>query len=157
MRSIRLRSHGELGVSSHFQTAVTSGGRLAIIERQVCCISDAEKTAHDLRPPPSSVKPGLEPSGFSAMKAGSSVALCRERIPCRSSSNMTPSTAAQLLPWLVQPASMAVQAVAIHCPDVPGAANAVTRTNAAMPTAIAPMMEKTNRQVSDGIVCLPMP
>ncbi len=44
------------------------------------------------------------------------------------------------------------QAVAIPCPEASGVANAVTRTNAVMPTAAAPMMEKTSCQVSDGMV-----
>jgi hypothetical protein len=37
------------------------------------------------------------------------------------------------------------------------AAIAVTRANAVMPTAIAPMTEKTNCHVSDGMVCFTMP
>lgn len=43
------------------------------------------------------------------------------------------------------------------CPDDPGAAIDVTRTMAVMLTAIAPMTERTNCQVSDGIMCFTMP
>src|SRR5690606_11083239 len=42
------------------------------------------------------------------------------------------------------------QAVATPCPVDPGPAIDVTRTKAVMPTAIAPMIEKTSCQVSDG-------
>ena len=49
------------------------------------------------------------------------------------------------------------QAVAMPCPEASGVANADTRTNAMMRTAAAPMMEKTNCQVSDGMVCSKMP
>ena len=49
------------------------------------------------------------------------------------------------------------QAVATPCSVDPGPAIDVTRTKAVMPTAIAPMTEKTSCQVSDGMVCFTMP
>lgn len=49
------------------------------------------------------------------------------------------------------------QAVATPCPVDPGPAIDVTRTKAVMPTAIAPITEKTSCQVSDGMVCFTMP
>ena len=42
-------------------------------------------------------------------------------------------------------------------PTGPSAAMPVTRANAVMPTATAPMTENTNCQVSDGMVCFTMP
>ena len=49
------------------------------------------------------------------------------------------------------------QTVATPCPDGPGPAIDVTRTKAVIPTAIAPMTEKTSCQVSDGMMCFTMP
>ena len=49
------------------------------------------------------------------------------------------------------------QAVTTPCPRDPGAAIDVTRTKAVMPTAIAPMTEKTRCQVSDGMMCFTTP
>lgn len=50
-----------------------------------------------------------------------------------------------------------VQMPAGVCPAGPGGAMDVTRTNAVMPTATAPITEKTVCQVSDGMRCLTMP
>ena len=59
--------------------------------------------------------------------------------------------------WPAFAAKRGYQAVTTHCPRDPGAAIDVTRTKAVMPTAIAPMTEKTSCQVSDGMMCFTMP
>lgn len=50
-----------------------------------------------------------------------------------------------------------IQMLAGVCPAGPGGVIEVTRTNAVMPTATAPITEKTVCQVSDGMRCLTMP
>lgn len=50
-----------------------------------------------------------------------------------------------------------IQMLAGVCLAGPGGSIEVTRTNAVMPTATAPITEKTVCQVSDGMRCLTMP
>ena len=50
-----------------------------------------------------------------------------------------------------------IQMLAGVCPAGPGGALKVTRTKAVIPTATAPITEKTVCQVSDGMRCLTMP